>query len=83
MLEIGGETAEAALDFRVARDGRTEVRVPADGGDVIFTFMRGETKAGLEAGDGSYCCDFEERSCVRAQSNDCEELTVGDEVIRW
>jgi hypothetical protein len=83
MLEIGGETVEAALDFRVARDGRTEVRVPADDGDVVFTFTRGETKAGLEAGDGSYCCDFAERSCVRAQSNDCEELMVGDEVIRW
>lgn len=82
-LQFQNETVDVALDFRVHRDSRTDVRVPAAGGDVIFAFRPQGRTVGLETGAGSYCCDFSERACVRSTGNDCEDLLVGDRVLRW
>lgn len=80
---VGGEDMAIELDFRVQRDRKTEVRVPATDGDVVFSFTPGTTLVELEAGDGSYCCDFEQRNCVLSEGNSCEDLQAGDQVLRW
>jgi len=82
-LELETETVAVDFDFRIHTDKRTEIRIPADGGDVVFGFTPGTTDVRLEAGDGSYCCDFAEHFCVLAEGNDCDALETGDQVLRW
>jgi hypothetical protein len=82
-LELGSTTVDVALDFRLQEDGRTEIRVPAEDGDVVFSFRPKSALVGLEAGDGSYCCDFGERACALANGNDCQDLQLEDRVLRW
>lgn len=80
--EVGGTPFDVGLDFRVRQDRKTEVRVPADGGDVVFSFASGTTLVGLQTGEGSYCCDFERRACARS-GDDCDEFPAGEPVILW
>lgn len=82
-MQVEGIDVDVDLDFRVHQDLRTEIRVPAQDGDVVFSFEPGATLVALEAGDGSYCCNFDERNCVLSEGNDCDDLQAGDRVIEW
>jgi hypothetical protein len=68
-----------AFDFRVRSD-EISIRVPALDGDVIFTFG---LAVAIETREGSFCCDFENRTCFQLEGDSCEGAIAGDLSLSW
>ena len=79
----GGEPFDVELDFRVYLAGRLETRVSAIGGDVIPFVEQGNSRVGIRAANGTFCCDFEERLCIQTETSSCEGVMSGDRVLTW
>ncbi len=77
-----GKTRNIAVDFRVDSDELLEIRVPAEGGDVIFDFGTSFTQAAVRTRDGSFCCYFEEKVCSAAIDEVCAPKP-GDIQLQW
>jgi hypothetical protein len=78
-----GETTPFETDFRRWVDGRLEVRVEVEDGDVVPFINRQTLSAGIRAKNGSFCCDFGERQCIETTEPECTKPANGDRVLTW
>lgn len=71
------------FDFRVDADLFTEVRVPAEGGDVVFGTDEEERVLLLREAKGSFCCYPATRSCHALGAAVCPEEPDGEAALTW
>jgi hypothetical protein len=71
------------LDFRVSDQKEVQIRIPAEGGDVIFSFGETLNQAGLQTVTDSFCCYFDDQECFSADSGTCEGSHGGGTRINW
>ncbi len=79
----GGPPESFDTDFRRFVDGRLEVRVEVEDGDVVPFINRDTRSVGIRASNASYCCDFEERICIETSEPQCTMPADGDRTLTW
>ncbi len=78
-----GEPEPFDTDFRRFTDGRLEVRVEVEDGDVVPFINRQTKSAGIRASNASYCCDFGENVCIETSEPQCTKPADGDRRLTW
>lgn len=82
-VKLEDETTDFSSDARISGGDFFELRVPADGGDVILGFEDDLTSVAVRSLDGAYCCDFDNRSCSQVDGQDCKAPVVEGTRFTW